>query len=143
MVTEGSDIAAADPAIAPETAGEAVELFMAVIEAGKAGNWFLFGGLFIMFLIWLAQYPLPIVNKSILDWVPGKALPWVTVGVSCLATVVAELTVGAGKVGQALWAALLVGPSAIALRELVGETVLPEPPAKTARKAAPAEAAEA
>ena len=63
-------------------ADEAIAMITQMVDAAKDGKWGIFAGFLLMFLVWLMRFPIPFVNKSILGWIPGKALPWVTMGIA-------------------------------------------------------------
>lgn len=107
-------------------ADEVIGLVAQMVEAGKAGKWGVMVGFILMFLVWLMRFKIPFVNKSILGWIPPKALPWVTLGIACLGTLGTELAVGGAHWGAALLSAFVTGGSAIALWEAVGKHFLPK-----------------
>lgn len=107
-------------------ADEVISLVTQMVEAGKAGQFGIMIGCILMLLVWIMRFPIPFVNKSILGWIPPKALPWVTLGIACLGTLGTELAVGGAHWGAALLSAFVTGGSAIALWEAVGKHFLPK-----------------
>ena len=119
-----------DAPVTPEgeevSADEVISMVTQMVEAGKAGKWGVMVGFILMLLVWLMRFQIPFLNKSILGWIPPKALPWVTMGIACVGTLGTELAVGGAHWGAALLSAFVTGGSAIALWEAVGKHFLPK-----------------
>jgi len=103
----------APPAVTvPTTDEEAGTILGLLLDAAKGGHWMVFGGLVLLFLIWL-------FNRLGLAAKVGRDLvPWVTVGVGALGCIGIALASG-GSILDALKAGLLEGGVAIALWELI------------------------
>ena len=128
---------------APESAeevnaDEVISMVTQMIEAGKAGKWGVMVGFILMLLVWLMRFNIPFVNKSILGWIPGKALPWVTLGIACVGTLGTELALGGAHWGAAILSACVTGGSASALWEAVGKHFLPKAKTEEVEEAAAA-----
>lgn len=119
-----------DAPVTPEgeelNADEVISMVTQMIDAGKAGKWGVMVGFILMLLVWIMRFKIPFVNKSILGWIPPKALPWVTLGIACVGSLGTELAVGGAHWGAAMLSAFVTGGSAIALWEAVGKHFLPK-----------------
>lgn len=100
----------------PESYDDVEEAFMALLAAGKAGNWSVFAGLLLMILVWGGR-------KFLFPRLKGQALAWASAGFGTVAFVGIALAAGTPIV-SALVTGLMTGAMATGLWELVGRATL-------------------
>lgn len=100
----------------PVTYEDAEDAFIALLAAGKAGEWAIFAGLLLMLLIWVAR-------KFVFPRVEGPAVAWATAGVGTLAYIAVALAVGT-PVLSAIVTGFMTGAMASGLWELIGRATL-------------------
>lgn len=100
----------------PETYDDAEEAFIALLAAGKAGEWSIFAGLLLMLLIFVGR-------RYIFPRLTGAALAWTTAGTGTAAFIAIALAAGT-PILTAVVTGFMTGAMATGLWELIGKTTV-------------------
>ena len=120
----GAPVIAPPVALTPADVTTAVDTIKGIIGAGKGAQWALLAGLILTALVWVARRFTFLLNR-----VPTKYVPWVSLAIAIAGSIGTALVAGAPVV-DALLAGAKIGAVSIASWELAGQHVLPDPPNK-------------
>ena len=131
VVEEPKAAATTDPI--PDDPEEAILLIEQLVKAAQAGQWQLFVGLLLTFIVWVLR------KFNIISFLPSKAVPWVAAAIGMLGYLGVSLASGLALL-PAILQGLLVGAAAVGLWEMLGKHILKKkkaeaPPAPKAEEA--------